>query len=164
MLAERIVAVVTPAAWLAAMLLVQRYRRSTQGFAERAVFRSRLPASAQGVEYYVFMALFVALFLGLFKGAFALHQAIRHGLRPGDLAMVLIILSSCIGALVPAMLVANMVSWLVPSLRRANQAASAGLPTTTFRRANLGLAAIGAVILPLCAAQALLAAFEPWAR
>jgi hypothetical protein len=164
MLSGPLGALSVPAVWLAGFLIFQRYRRGTTGFAERTVNKSRLPSWVRQVEFYVFAALFVGLFLLLFTGLFGLHRTFHPANRASDLAMVLIVMSSGIGALVPAMLIANLISWFVPSLRRANEIAMSGLPTTSFQGANKGLLAFGAVVVPLCVAQGILGAIEPWVR
>jgi hypothetical protein len=153
-----------PIAWMAAFLVFRRLRLKTKGFAERGVLRKRLPRWVTQVEMYVWIVLWVPMLLGWILAFEALHGSLLAQPRePGELATVLICLAAAIGTLPPAMLLANLISWIIPPLRRANLVAMEGLPTTSFHRATRGLAVFWVVVLPLSLAQSFLGAFEPWA-
>jgi hypothetical protein len=157
-------AIAVPVIWAIGFLIVQRLRRGTQGFAERAIFKGRLAPWVSQLESYVFMALYLGLSLAAFSGVMAAHRAVRHTDAATPFAMVLIVVGCFVGALAPAFLLANSFSWLVPNLRQANEAAMQGLPTTSFRRSNQGLLGFAAVVVPVCVAQCVLGTFEPWVR
>jgi hypothetical protein len=154
-----------PLGWIAAAMAFRRARRGTQGYAERNALRSRLPAWVATAESVVLVLLWVTSSLGVLFVFVQLHVALHPRVRAkdvGQLAMILIVTGSFVATLVPSMLVANLVSWLVPPLRTANESAMVGLPTTTFANASRGVAVLGAFVVPLALAQGLLGAVEPW--
>jgi hypothetical protein len=151
--------------WLAALALFRRYRRTTPGYPDRITYKSRLPKSIGRAERIVALPILVAGMLAFIILLMNLHhrwhaQGPDH---PGTLGAGLIGLSSIVAMIAPAFFVSNVVSWLTPSLRRANEAAMEGLPTMSYRRANIGLAIVGGLIFLIFAAQGLLGALEPWA-
>ena len=145
--------------------LFRRYRRTTPGYPDRITYKSRLPKSVGQAERIVAlpvlaagMLVFIILLMNLH------HHWHRQGPdHPGTLGAGLIAFSSIVAMIAPALLIANVVSWLTPSLRSANLAAMEGLSTISYRRANIGLAIFGSLIFVICAAQGLLGALEPWA-
>jgi len=154
-----------PLAWLFTALTFRRLRRGTQGFAERNLLKSRLPVWVASFEGAVLAVLWIAASLGLLFLFVRLHAGFHPRVSAknvGELAMMLICTGSFAAALVPSMLLANLISWLAPPVRKANERAMAGLPTTTFANANRGLVLMGAVVVPMALAQGLLGAIEPW--
>ena len=74
------------------------------------------------------------------------------------------VFASLYAALAPAFMLANLVSWLIPPVRRANQLAFEGLQTASYRGAMIGLLKFGGVLLPICTVVSAFAVFEPWAH
>jgi hypothetical protein len=148
-----------PLGWGAAALLFRRVRRGTRGFAEGGTLKARMPAWLKTFETVVLAAFWLLASAGLFSLFTALHHSLHPGLTPnegGELARILILTGSFMAALPPSMLAANLVSWVVPPLRRANEVAMTDLPTTTFAAANKGLALLGALVVPVALIQGLL--------
>jgi hypothetical protein len=111
------------------------------------------------IETVFQIGFWAALFFLFFFALLALFAvAHRHFGAPSDNIFGTIVMASIFAAMVPAMLIANMVSWLIMPLRRANLAAMEGIETASFRNANLGLAKMGAVLTPVALAIAIAAA------
>jgi len=121
----------------------------------------------RSTELLVWSTLWVGIALG---GVIVFHELHRYIHRahpdrsPGDLAMGLMVSAAFVGALCPAMLLSNTFSWLVPAVRRANEAASSDLETMTFHGANRGLILLGLFVAPLAMAQGIVGALEPRTR
>ncbi len=162
----------TDSAWLLLLLLFanwlgfyrfRRYRRTTVDFHEWKTFKQRLPRWVAIFEQAVRTALWIffsiMLFLGLLILQIAVHRARRE---PDTLAFGLLLISSFLFMLVPSFLLANSVSWIVKPVLRANLVAMEGLRTVSLSAANTGLLKMGAVLMPIYAAVAALAVYEPW--
>jgi hypothetical protein len=154
--------------WFVARLILLRYlryRRRTVAGQEWQEYKARLPGWVKQTEM-VFQVFFWLTITFLFiVGSLAAHNAVRtNGDRPGGLSFGLILFSSLFAALVPAFILANGVSWLIPPMRKANLLAFEGLQTASYRTATMGLAKFGSILLPICGAVSLFAIFEPWAR
>jgi hypothetical protein len=161
---EGLAELAVPIFWLGLALVFRRLRRDTVGKAERDQFRTRLSPWVTGLEMLNVVVIFAGLSLVAFSVLLRLH-ATFHGSSPATgLAIMLIGVACAIGLLPPAMILANLVSWVIPPLRAANELANAGLPTTSFAGANNGLLVASAIVLPLCILQAALGVIEPWVR
>jgi len=151
--------------WMGALALFRRYRRTTSGYPDRITYKSRLPKSAGQAERIIALPVLVVGMLAfiILLMNFHHHWHPQGPDHPATLGAGLIAFSSFVAMIAPALFISNVVSWLTPSLRRANEAAMEGLPTISYRRANRGLVIFGALIFLICAAQGLLGALEPWA-
>ena len=163
--AQTLVLLGVMALWLGALAGFRRYRRTTPGYGDRITYKSRLPKSVGLAERIIALPVLVVGMLVLIILLMNLHhhwhpQGPDH---PGTLGAGLIGFSSIAAMMAPALFISNVVSWLTPSLRRANLAAMAGLSTISYHRANTGLTLFGGLIFLICAAQGLLGALEPWA-
>jgi hypothetical protein len=161
---ESLAELAVPIFWLGLALVARRLRRNTVGKQERDRFRARAPSWLTSLEMINVIAILLVLSLGAFSALLRLHATL-HGPSPATgLVIVLVGLACFIGGMPPAMILANLVSWMIPPLRAANEAANAGLPTASFAGANKGLLVASAIVLPLCLLQAALGVIEPWAR
>jgi len=161
---EGLAELAVPIFWLGLALVFRRLRRNTVGKAERDQFRSRLPPWVTGLELLNVVVILAGLSLAAFSVLFRLH-ATFHGSTPATgLTIMLIGVACAIGLMPPAMILANLLSWVIPPLRMANELANAGLPTTSFTGANKGLLVASAILAPLCILQAALGVVEPWAH
>jgi hypothetical protein len=142
--------------WLGALMLFRARRRRSGAAQEWAEYKARLDTWVKQIESIVQLALFLPLSLALLLSAIHFH-AVFHPAESSDdvspLAISLICFSSFAIAIAPAGLAANLISWAVPSMRRANQSAMAELPGVSFRKANIGLFKFAAITMPICAAQ-----------
>ncbi|MDB5432227.1 MAG: hypothetical protein JWP35_3343 [Caulobacter sp.] len=161
-----LVVVLTVVAWACAALAFIARRRPTRARAEGIAQRGRIPAWAGIMERIVWGGLWITFAMTLFRGLLQIHRAIRGPamIHPDDVAAAMMAMGAFVATLIPAMLAANLVSWLVPPMRRANQGAAIGLATQSYLRASLGLVRMGLVVIPVALAQGLLGAFEPWSR
>lgn len=161
---ENLLALAVPLFWLGLALVFRRLRRNTVGKAERDEFRARLPSWVARLESLSFIVIFAALSICGCVALFRLHSVLHGTSSATGLAMMMIVLAWEFGILPPAMILANLVSWLIPPVRAANERANAGLPTASIANANKGLLVASAVVTPLCLIQGALGVFEPWAH
>jgi heme/copper-type cytochrome/quinol oxidase subunit 2 len=139
------------------------YRRRSGSGNQWQEFKSRLPTWVKQVELVFQIVFLLTIFFGLVFGVSALHVALhRNSAKPAGISEGLIVLSSLFGALVPAMLLANLLSWSIPAMRNANLVALEGLQNTSFSSANIGLMKLGAVLIPVCTIAAAIAVYDPW--
>ena len=155
------------ALWVAALSIFQRYRRRSQGFAERAAFRAALPAWVSLFE----MSIFISVFFGIIVTLMMLQSGLYRHLNsaggahnPSGFSSLLIVMAIGTVSVLFAMLFANFISWIIPPVRRANQRAAQRLSTMSFAQANSGPLKFGAVIVPVCILQGLIGLIEPWGR
>ena len=122
--------------------LVGRYRawrrRSQNGRAWQA-YKGRLAGWVKTVEALTALVVYLAL-MALWFGVLALWP---HG-NPDSTRVGLFLLAGLFAGLVPALLLTNMISYSIPAMRRANNAAFEGFETPSFASANLGLVKVAA--------------------
>ncbi|HEX4301354.1 MAG TPA: hypothetical protein VHZ78_01080 [Rhizomicrobium sp.] len=148
----------------AAQIGFVRWRRKLAVREQWVQFKRRLPAWVRWTELSVQWVFWIGCALPLINVMAAWHHRLGHALDNDDPGTTLLmIVPVFIGVMVPAMLLANLSSWTIPALRRANRAAMAGLPELSLRRANVELAWMGAALVPYCAAFTVLGVFQPWA-
>lgn len=140
-----------------------RYRRRTVSGREWQSFKAQMPAWLGATERVIQLVFFLAIFAGWSVLFLRLHMLLHHARESGP-AFGMIFFPGLFGAIAPAMLLGNVVSWLVPPMRRANLAAMEGLGTASFGAAQGGLLKMAAFIEPVCLAVTLLGVWEPWAR
>jgi hypothetical protein len=154
--------------WLvASAILVQylRYRRRTTGGRQWQEFKARLPGWVKQIEMLIQVSFFLALTFLFVVALLWLHAAIHPNTdKPTSMAFGLLLFSSLFSALAPSMILANIFSWSIPPMRRANLTAFAGPETASFKGANMGLIKFGAVLVPICFAVAAFAVYDPWVR
>lgn len=146
-----------------------RYQKSTLQRSpesqERALFKQRLPGWVKSIEGLTFLALLPLIFFGLFFASFGAHHLIHPGAdwwHPSYIAGFLLTLPTLIIAVPMSMIMANIISYLVPPLRKANELAMAGLPAASFRQMNRGLILFLAWGAPFCLAALVLGVIDPW--
>ena len=148
---------------LLALLLFRRLRRQTAGYHESRAVKGRLPTWVRAVEGLALFALVLAVG-GLVFLAFSLF---RRGGGAGHQIAGATAIYSTVGAVLIAVplgaLSANLVSWLLPPLRRANEAAMSS-SQVSFASANRGLLQFGAASVPAGLIAIAVAAVAPWAR
>src|SRR5262245_24815618 len=136
-----------------------RRRRSETGQRQAwAQFKSSLPAWVRSVESTTLIVIWGGLTLILFTGAMRTLGAsyFKH-----DLSQITLVLAVAVGTWPPAALIANFISWAVPPIRRANEAAMATHSGLSLRRANTELASAAVVAAFFSLALALLAYLRP---
>jgi hypothetical protein len=133
---------------------------------ERRLWIERMPRGALTADALLRVTLWLGLTLIAYKGFADLHRVI-HGdagtVQPGWLAGLLLLMAAFSLAMGPAYMAAYLLGWLIPPLRRANRAATAGLTTLGLRFFLSGLL-LCALMIPTALGQGLLAALEPWSR
>jgi hypothetical protein len=111
------------------------------------------------VNWYALTLLFGVV---VFRAFFFAHETARPGHRIEGADAIYAVIGIALITLPIAMITANLVSWVVPPLRRANLEAMSGLPVS-LRKFNRGLLLFGAVTIPLGLMDLAIAALEPWA-
>jgi hypothetical protein len=143
---------------LLASLLFMRLRRRTEDFTQMRGVKRRLSSWAGAFEKLSLYAVVLATGGAVFRVFAQFHK----GQVTGATAVYAVIGAFLIAIPVGA-LGANGISWIVPPLRRANQAAMAGAEVS-FSTANRGLFLFAAVSIPVGLIALAAAALEPWAR
>ena len=151
--------------WCIALAIAGVRWSATNEFAELQKFRMRLPLWLGTVERLVLAVVLGVLITVLVLMCGFLYRAAHH-LDPtqkmGELAIVLLGTASAIGAVAPAALIANAVSWYISPMRAANERAMEGLNGITFKRLNAQLARFALAISVACVIQVAIAIMEPW--
>jgi hypothetical protein len=145
--------------WLAAFWF-SRYRRKLPVYAEWKIAKSRLPIWVRICEGLIVVLGWAAAFPVLFLGQYGLHR-IRHPDHPSDDIFLLMLMVAAVAAVVPALLLANIASWLLPATRRANRSAFTGLPTVSYQLAIREIFSFGLGVFILCSTFAFIAAWRP---
>jgi hypothetical protein len=143
---------------LIGFFLFRRWRRRTADYQEMRDFKRRLSSPVSAIEKITLYLLLIAIVLVVF-GIFAVH----HRTQLAGATAVYASMGSALIASPVAALLANGVSWIVPSLRRANKLAMSGTGVS-FASANRGLLLFAAVSVPLGLGALLIAHVQPWAR
>jgi len=149
---------------LAAFILFKRIRRRTADFHESAGFKARLPGWIRQVE-----AALLCAFVGAGAAGITLLFHSATGLLPFDpqastgVAALYFSVGLVLISLPAAALAANLVSWLIPPVRSANERAMAG-SKVSFSSTNRGLLYFAAVSVPLGLLILWTAAWAPWSR
>ena len=149
------------AAALAALLLFARKRRRTSDYAEGQAFRAALPWWVGTIERVVALACAFLFAVGTWKIYLLLSGDTPS---PGPISQpgpVYVVLGIGLIILPLALLCANVVSWVVPPLRSANQRAFRG-SGLSFRRLNLGLMKASLVFVSAGLVLLVIAASKPW--
>jgi len=135
------------------------YFNRTDVLARRAA-KGRLPGWVSIAEFFFLVVSEIALIL-LFYSTEAYFHRIFHPelpflppLQPRlsfDLVFWLIeVLAPLIAALPLGMILANLISWSIPSIRNAeNKIMGEGVPGYTWRDANIGLLKAAAMVVPM---------------
>jgi hypothetical protein len=158
----------TLATWLIvrlALLRYLRYRRTTQSGQEWQQYKARLPGWVKQTEMLLWVILWLPLTLGFIIVLKAGYLAAHHmQIQPDGLATGLIVMSSAFTALIPALILGNVISWVLPPIRKANLAAMEDFATVSYRSATTGLVKFGSIVIPMSLAVAVLAVLAPWAN
>lgn len=156
MLSAVLFAVLAGLAWTAYYNFILWLRGRSPQARERAIFKARMPGWLKLAEMALWITFWLGSFFALFPALLALHDSIHHSTsQPDSISSTILLFSALIAVLVPSMLAMNFVSWIVPAMRRANEAAMSGLPAASFRKANLGLVRLAAFLVPLSMAVAI---------
>jgi hypothetical protein len=140
-----------------------RHRSPAAG--ERALFKKRLPNWVNTIEGLILLVLLILISVGLFFGSFTLHHIMHSNTEWGhasDIASGLLVVPSLFISFPIAMLIANVISWLIPPVKKANELAMTGLPAASYAQLNRGLLLLLAWFAPLCLAATLLGVIDPW--
>lgn len=146
---------------IAALLLFMRRRQKTVDYAEGQAFKAALPWWVGSIERFVALAWLWLFAVGAWKICILVTGAPPP---PGPLnspGPVYVILG--IGAIILplALLCANVVSWIIPPLRNANQRAFRG-KGLSFKTLNQGLLKFAFLSALAGAALIGVAAMRPW--
>src|SRR5260221_2545013 len=122
MLKAALLAVYLGLAWTVYFNFMRWFRQRSPQARERVVFKQRMPGWLRLTEVLLWITFFLSIsFMPIF-GLFALNDLVHPTTgKPGSIADDIFVFSSIFGALIPSMLTANLVSWLVPAMRRANE-------------------------------------------
>ena len=143
-------------------VVFMRLRRRTRDFQEGRSFKGRLPAWVMMIERVNWYALTLLFGLVAFRAFLIAHETARPGHRIEGADAIYAVIGIALIILPIAMISANLISWVVPPLRRANLEAMSGLHVS-FAQFNRGLLLFGAVSIPLGLIDLAIAALEPWA-
>jgi len=156
------------ATWLIVRLVLKRYlqyRRKSQSGQEWQQYKAALPGWVKQAELVIWIVLWLPLMLVINVAVDMAYSAVHAAhTQPDGVAMGLMVVSSAITALVPALMLGNVLSWVLPPIRRANLAAMQEFATVSYRSANTGLVKFGSVVIPISLAVAVLAVLAPWAK
>jgi hypothetical protein len=136
-----------------------RRRRDQSGQRQQwRQFKSSLPAWVRSVESTTLIVIWGGLVLALFAGAMRTLGAshFTHELSQITLAIAITVVTWPIAALL-----ANLVNWIVPPIRRANETVFKAHPGLSLRRTNAELVSLAAVASLFSLALALLAYLRP---
>jgi hypothetical protein len=146
---------------------LRRLRKRSTNARQRADFKTRLPGWVKLFELFFWVACFVAISYAFISGVFVLHHLLHLNFspdRPSKIASFLLTLPCLFAALVPALMAANLISWSIPPVRRANELAMRDLPAASYGRSMKDLARVGAVLVPISAIAILVGVFDPWMK
>lgn len=140
-------------------------KNSSPAANERALFKQRLPEWVKSVEMLIFIILLLPVFFGLFFASLSIHHffhpLVEFG-HPSDAATGLFLLPEIVLAGPLAMVLANLISWLIPSMRKANEHAMQDLPAASYRQMTRGLLIVLAWIAPFALVLLSLGVIDPW--
>jgi Na+/proline symporter len=128
--------------WWVYIRFIRWFRQRSPEARERSTFKARLASWVKLVEMSVWVSAWLILMLIMFAALRSAYQFFHPNstfYRSDDPWGYVAALSCGIITLPIAMLAANYLSWVIPSLRRANEEAMDGLPAASFKEANLGL-------------------------
>lgn len=148
---------------LIALLLLVRLRRWTADYRESRTAKGRLPSWVRGVEMLALYVFVLAIGGLVFVAFIRLNSLEGIGRRIVGATAIYVTVGAALIASPLGALMANLVSWLLPPLRRANDAAMAGTHVS-FASANRGLLQCATVSVPVGFIAVAVAAFAPWAR
>jgi hypothetical protein len=151
--------------WFTAMLIFKRARKNSRSRHEAVEFKVALPGWVKIFELFTNAVFLASISYFSFRVFFGIYKLGHQGYLPGgplSLAEFLTVFSSLLAAIAPSMLAANLVSWIIPQVRQANQIAMNGFPSVSFWKVNRELIFAVLVIDSVCILQAVIAAWEPW--
>jgi hypothetical protein len=126
------------------------WRRRSPSGREWQDYKAKLPAWVKQIELAMWASIWLALIFLWLRSARLWHAQPLNDTRFG-----VYLFAGLFGLLPPAMLLANLISYAVPPLRRANLQSFEGFQTTSFAAANRGLLKVGAFFtLPALAVAA----------
>jgi ABC-type Fe3+ transport system permease subunit len=143
----------------ALLIKYRRYRQKSEVGREWVSYKARLPQWLKFAELLIALVLWLCMSLGLFFLVLEYHSATHSG-DLSKAALGIVVLASLFFALGPGFLLANVVIWLIPVMRRENLRAF-GSSTLSFGAANAGLLKLTAVMAPIALAVMLLATMLP---
>jgi hypothetical protein len=147
---------------LLGLMTFKRLRRRTSDFHQSAKFKGQLPGWVRQFEFLTMSASLFATFLAV-SWLFIRFGEPSHGRSATGAAAVFLALGVGLISLPTALLSANLVSWLIPPVRAANERAMEGLQVS-FWSVNRGLLQFAAVSVPLGIALLALEVVAPWRR
>jgi len=146
--------------------LTEKLKAYRAGFPERQVGRDRLAWWAKLFMFVVWVPSLIVVNLGWYLGFSNLHHIIHPAaVRFSDTmswSMGLMMFPGLLAAILASLIWTNVVCWLVPTMRRANETAFRGVLGGSFRESTGSLAKGAAIIIPVCIIVALIGAWEPW--
>jgi hypothetical protein len=147
--------------------IAQKLKAYAAGFPERQAGRNRLPKWAVLFQFAVLITSFAGMTLCWIFGFELLyshiHPSVPH-FEPRFPSGGLMAFPGIAASFLLGLIFTNIVLWLVPPARRANDTAFRGVRGGSFRKATGGLLKVAAVVVPICAIISLIGAWEPWAR
>jgi uncharacterized BrkB/YihY/UPF0761 family membrane protein len=144
----------------AAILLFRRVRRKALDYHQSRTARSRLPSRVRLIEK-TFLYSFVIV-IGLLIG-FTFQKLENAGQKIAGATAIYVFFGSMIIAFPIGALLANLLSWLLPPLRKANEAAMSGTQVS-FVSVNRGLVKFSIISIPVGLVALIVAGVAPWAK
>jgi hypothetical protein len=128
------------------------HRSHSSSARERAIYKQRLPNWIKSFEYYSLALLFPSGFLGLFFASIGLHNLLHPDTvrQITNAATALLMIPDFFFAMMLAMLSINLIEWLVPPMKRANDKAAEGLPAASIRQLTTDLLKVLEWVGPFC--------------
>lgn len=150
--------------WSAVVLglfLFARKRQKTVDYAEGQAFKAALPWWVGTVERLVALAWAYVLVVSTWKIYSLLLGRSPTAVSSGTAEKVFVVLGIGLIIVPLALLCANVVSWIVPPLRHANEQAFRG-KSISFRSLNMGLIKGALISVPAGLLALVIAAIQPW--
>jgi hypothetical protein len=142
------------------LMAFKRLRRRTSDFHQSAKFKEQLPGWVRQFEFLTMSASLCASLLAV-SWLFIHFVEPSHGRSPTGAAAVFLALGIGLISMPSALLSSNLVSWLIPPVRAANERAMEGLQVS-FWSMNRGLLQFAAVSVPLGIGLLALEVVAPW--
>jgi len=140
-------------------------RKRSSAARERATYKQRLPNWIKLWDFITFVILLALLIFALISLSFAAHRLIHPSAQyPTNDADFFLTMPPLILAGVLAMVIANILSWLIPPVRKANEIAMGGLPAASFEQLTNGLLLVLAWLAPICLILISFGVIDPWLK
>ncbi|MBI1212955.1 MAG: hypothetical protein GC190_15945 [Alphaproteobacteria bacterium] len=145
--------------------LRDRLRKYGEEFEQRQAARASIPAWAATAKLLIVAASILSVCGTLLYAGFALHELLHPGTlgrhMPGP-APALIVIAAIFAGIPLALMLSNVLVWVVPPLRDIENKAFAKVPNATFADGMRQLSYVAALTVPICLIAAAMGIIDPW--